>query len=258
MKDTVAIFGDVHGESSLLKELVKRIKAENESMEIYSTGDLIDRGPDSKGVIDICIENNVKAVCGNHELWMRMAFTDDYFDPFALEEIMGGTKTLKSYGIQSSNLHNIQVGLKNIPQSHKDFFINLPKFIRFTVGTDNYLLLHSAITNTSFEALKSLCGKRKQEDVFMFLDKISHQMASGYIMWPSPKLPNKYLKTDNVNKFKNITQVFGHKPISEAIISDKFIALDTGCGTCNPFTLSAVLLPSKRIIKVTKADLNAI
>ena len=39
------------------------------------------------------------------------------------------------------------------------------------------------------------------------------------------------------------TQILGHTPIQSPVVRpNHFVALDTGCGTCPPFTLSALVL----------------
>ncbi len=59
------IIGDIHGELETLKELVKDI--DRSKTRIICVGDLIDKGPDSKGVIDFIRSNNIESVKGNHE-----------------------------------------------------------------------------------------------------------------------------------------------------------------------------------------------
>lgn len=60
------VIGDIHGCLNQLKELVKDIDC-NET-QIFSVGDLIDRGPYSEEVIDFVRNNNISCVLGNHEL----------------------------------------------------------------------------------------------------------------------------------------------------------------------------------------------
>ena len=62
--------GDIHGCLHLLKKLIDIIQPTNEDTIIF-LGDYIDRGPDSKGVIDFLIDLKDKTNCifliGNHE-----------------------------------------------------------------------------------------------------------------------------------------------------------------------------------------------
>lgn len=59
------IIGDIHGSLDELKELIKDI--DREKIRIFSVGDLIDRGKDSRGVINFMRDNNIECVRGNHE-----------------------------------------------------------------------------------------------------------------------------------------------------------------------------------------------
>lgn len=64
----IAIFSDIHGNKEALESIINDIKKESID-EIISLGDNIGIGPNPKECMDIIIENNVKAVLGNHELY---------------------------------------------------------------------------------------------------------------------------------------------------------------------------------------------
>ena len=59
------IVGDVHGCLNELKAIIAKALPHE---EIFICGDLIDRGLDSRGVIDYVRDNNIKVTLGNHEL----------------------------------------------------------------------------------------------------------------------------------------------------------------------------------------------
>jgi hypothetical protein len=66
MQKRVAYFGDVHGALDQLKLLYGMLQ--HYSLDaIEHCGDLIDRGPDSGGVVQFCREHNISGVLGNHE-----------------------------------------------------------------------------------------------------------------------------------------------------------------------------------------------
>jgi hypothetical protein len=46
------------------------------------------------------------------------------------------------------------------------------------------------------------------------------------------------------------TLVMGHVPVPEPLDLGHVIAIDTGCGTCAPDALTAVLLPERRFVTV--------
>lgn len=69
MQRRIAVFTDIHGNEETLKTIMSNIKEQNVD-EIICLGDTISIGPNSKECIDILIENNVKMVLGNHELYL--------------------------------------------------------------------------------------------------------------------------------------------------------------------------------------------
>ena len=61
------IIGDVHGNFQTLKALISKLP---KNSEIIFVGDLVDRGLNSKEVIEFIRINNYKCVLGNHEKLM--------------------------------------------------------------------------------------------------------------------------------------------------------------------------------------------
>lgn len=100
--------GDVHGHLSLLQEIDDAILSDvagnpPEAAHIVYMGDYIDRGPDSRGVIDYLIARQKSDdgvgktfLRGNHEDGM-FAFMDDPYGQAWLK--WGGIETLASYGV---------------------------------------------------------------------------------------------------------------------------------------------------------------
>ena len=93
--------GDVHGEFDTLIELTSKLP---EDAKFIFVGDLIDRGPESKKVIDFIRKGNHQSVMGNHEDMMikeaqRMKEEGVTYIIDELWAVNGGLPTLKSYGI---------------------------------------------------------------------------------------------------------------------------------------------------------------
>jgi len=61
------IVGDIHGCLNEFKSLLEACEFRLGTDQLYLVGDLINKGPDSKGVIDLALRLNAKAVIGNHE-----------------------------------------------------------------------------------------------------------------------------------------------------------------------------------------------
>jgi serine/threonine protein phosphatase 1 len=98
--------GDVHGRLDCLvkaQALIDRNIALNPGLlheEIY-LGDLIDRGPHSRGVIDNLIQrastHHLRLLRGNHEIQLDAYLSGDY--PWEDFKRFGGAETLLSYGV---------------------------------------------------------------------------------------------------------------------------------------------------------------
>lgn len=122
---------DIHGELSKLNNLLNKIDFSIDDTLVFM-GDYIDRGPDSKGVVDriISMGNNHKCIylIGSHEYALLHAKSNDYYQ--FLFDNYGGPATKKSYG-----------GFDNIFKIHGDFF----KKLQFYYLTDKYLFVHAGI-----------------------------------------------------------------------------------------------------------------
>lgn len=127
---TIAI-SDIHGCLEPLLTLWKALDPQPEDHIIFM-GDYVDRGPDSKGVIDFIIEQskNLRIDCltGNHEekLLMSRVDPDDLVHWCA---IWGGQETLDSYGSS----------IEDIPQEHWDFFFQNKAYVE----TDTHIFVHA-------------------------------------------------------------------------------------------------------------------
>ncbi|TCU13149.1 metallophosphoesterase family protein [Rhizobium sullae] len=101
MNFTFAV-GDIHGCLEPLREMLDRIRAYARAGTVVFIGDYIDRGPDSKGVIDLLMNGSRSQswrwIClkGNHEDMMLRAHANDGERIWWLEN--GGLETELSYG----------------------------------------------------------------------------------------------------------------------------------------------------------------
>lgn len=117
MLPTYAI-GDIHGCLNKLQDLVKRcqLDAGKQAAKFVFLGDYIDRGPDSRGVVEFLINlqshqpDLVVCLAGNHE---ELALTAIYGGQSEVWLRNGGDKTLRSYGINSA---------ADLPPHHIDWF----------------------------------------------------------------------------------------------------------------------------------------
>lgn len=63
----LVIVGDVHGMKDSLEELLEKVEFEEKHDHLILAGDIISKGPDSSGVVDLAMKLGATAVRGNHE-----------------------------------------------------------------------------------------------------------------------------------------------------------------------------------------------
>lgn len=146
--------GDVHGCLVELKRLVEAInhdrKNHNGPATFIFLGDLVDRGPDSAGVIDFLLSNPLPNgetifLMGNHEEFLLGCY-DGATDRQADWLRHGGIDTLASYGIPREAVFSRDFDLvaamrHAIPEEHADF---LRKFRNSAIFGD-YFFAHAGI-----------------------------------------------------------------------------------------------------------------
>ena len=247
----VVVFGDVHGRADLLAQLIGQIRSRfGTEVDIYSLGDLIDRGPDARTVIDICIKEGVLAILGNHELWMHKYLRTGQFDEFALHRIMSGDKTLKSYGLTYKTIEEIQRTFRSVlPSDHIEFFLKMPVWRKVVAGGRIYFLNHAGLKKKDALGYVSLAQKNWGGSPTSTFDEAL--MAAVGQFFPSAVLwESNNFKNPTFWKFENACQVLGHTPTPTAdpILNHNWMALDTGCGTRRP-VLTGVVLQTREVLQ---------
>lgn len=100
--EPICIIGDIHGCDSLFTRLLEAVDARPDSPRIVCVGDYVDRGEESRGVIDTLFERDTsdrfQCLQGNHED-ILLDFIDDAADRGRRWLRYGGLQTLASYGI---------------------------------------------------------------------------------------------------------------------------------------------------------------
>lgn len=128
--------GDVHGEAERLNDLLGYIADDAARVgaaphEVIFLGDLIDRGPDSRGVVERAMRLNQRGasrtVIGNHERMMLDAIERANRDTFASWHVNGGEEALSSYE-QHNGAHDDW--RQAIDDAHVRWLRDLPTMIR--------------------------------------------------------------------------------------------------------------------------------
>ena len=224
-----AIIGDIHGCPSTLLDLLNQLPDDIDT--IYSVGDLVDRGPNSREVVQICIDNNIKAVRGNHEDMLLDYLNKTGFYDHNFYESNGGAITLGSYWIDK-----LEHSDHSILTSHKDYLESLPYYIE----EDEFILSHAGIHPVYSTG----------EFGFGIWNDNSERCNTS-LMWNRESI-------DYMGKL----QIFGHTPvpcvtpIKTKKNKIKGINIDTGCGKSVDAKLAALIFPSMNTISVNNSDLT--
>ena len=148
--------GDIHGRADLLEELLAAIERDQagrrpaETMLVF-LGDLVDRGPDSRLVVERLMALGkgpvpARFLMGNHEEVFLRALSGDLRALRFLIRI-GGRATVLSYGIALDDYASLDFEALGdrlrelVPQSHVDFLSSFEEWIE--VG--DYLFVHAGI-----------------------------------------------------------------------------------------------------------------
>lgn len=146
--------GDIHGRLDLFEAMIAGIEAEIAGApgfdhRIVLLGDLVDRGPDSAGVIARTRHwqhnRNVRVIAGNHEDMFLGAFAK----PEALRHFLkhGGYETVLSFGLTTHELSNLTLEEIHeryctvITQSTRDYVAGFETMIR----AGDYVFVHAGI-----------------------------------------------------------------------------------------------------------------
>jgi serine/threonine protein phosphatase 1 len=146
--------GDIHGQLAQLIHALTLIEADGgPDAEIVFLGDYTDRGPDSRGVIEVLTAGLAHgrawtAIKGNHDRMFERFVTDgNQFDDRILsgrgwlDPALGGDKTLTSYGVDPSGRDVLNESRTAVPPAHLAFLRALPHWHR--VG--DLLFVHAGI-----------------------------------------------------------------------------------------------------------------
>jgi len=134
MDRTIAI-GDIHGCFKTFAKLLLEVLHIHHTDQVYCLGDLVDRGPDSKSVIDFIVSlrktgYSIHTLRGNHEQLMLNALDNDQSNDHWL--VNGGAETLSSFGINH---------IAQLPESYLRFL----KDTRHYIQTEECIFVHAGL-----------------------------------------------------------------------------------------------------------------
>jgi serine/threonine protein phosphatase 1 len=201
--------GDVHGRADLLDRLISRIETHLRAHPVVRpiyllVGDYIDRGPNSRQVVDMLISlshsRETVLLRGNHDLFVK----EFLLNPLSLREWskLGGLETLMSYGLkpplnpdQSAQKELADALNAALPMAHRHFFDSL----RTSFSCGRYFFAHAGVRPGI-----SLANQQDEDLMCIREDFLLHEGSFGKIV------------------------VHGHTPVREIDIRPNRINIDTG------------------------------
>ena len=146
--------GDVHGRMDLLDALAGAIEDDNRAAQsarstVIMLGDLIDRGPHSRAVVDYVLDwqlrREMRLIGGNHEEMLLTCIRN----PATLVHFLrySGKETLESYGVTPDRLDITDFEgtrdtlLRAVPGRHRAFLTSFEDMVE--IG--DYLFVHAGI-----------------------------------------------------------------------------------------------------------------
>lgn len=171
---TLAI-GDIHGCLKALETLADFVDFSPKDT-IITLGDYIDRGPDSKGVIDYILNlrktHQVITLKGNHEAMMVNALTE--YDDLMNWLLNGGIETLTSFGA---------VEFDQIPELYWEFLRSCQSYYE----TEDHIFVHAGLT-------PHLPLDEQSDDIMFWLrfnETAQHHSEKIMICGHTPQRPRK-------------------------------------------------------------------
>jgi serine/threonine protein phosphatase 1 len=180
--------GDIHGCLATFKRLLYQININDETDNLYLLGDYVDRGPNSKGVVDKIISlkkegYKIFPIRGNHE---QMLISDHNAETVKGWYDMADEELKNSFGIKN---------LTELPIQYIEFCKSLP----FYIMEDNFIAVHAGIN-------------------FIFDNPLEH---SEDILW----IRDWYDKV-NYDWLQKRKIIHGHTPQTRQEIEEQFKCLD--------------------------------
>lgn len=209
--ELVYAVGDIHGRSDLLAKLLRQIEADGARQDaanktLIFVGDYVDRGPDSRGVVEILLNAlpegfSVHFLKGNHEQ-LLLDFLDDA-GRLRHWRVNGGEATMASYWVDVDQLDKAdalpetwrEAFMDRLPPAHFDFF----RHLSLQVPLGDYLFVHAGV--------RPGVPLHAQEDFDL--------------LW----IRDAFL--DETEPFGKVV-VHGHTPVPEPVVRSNRIGIDTG------------------------------
>lgn len=254
------IIGDIHGMLGPLEALLGAIDGDDPFPELIFAGDFVNRGPDSKGVVDLLLSlENAKFCRGNHDDTFDLVLSGKCYTHHSMAAGVLATfghflqygldTTLKSYGISQASINDVSDDLTlervaallaPVPQRHRDFFHTLPVIY----AEPDIFVAHAKWPAAEPSGLPSFKAQLANSG------KLRHDLVWG-------RFTLEELKTE---KPWQRTGFFGHTPVTSyqqpptmlPVVGKQMVLLDTACAVHARGRLTGWCVEEKRYIQVER------
>jgi serine/threonine protein phosphatase 1 len=232
--ERIIVVGDLHGYREPLLRLLDKVEPTRDDLLVF-IGDYVDRGPDSRALVDTLIEfgsgrERTVFLKGNHEdMLLGSAGMPALIQDLGTWLHNGGLPTLASYGAEEGEIMAL-AGIHDpdernervrsfLPESHIAFFSSLALYVE----TERYFMCHAGVSpRATIED-----GKKNLFDLLWMREHLAVEAPE----WEK-------------------TVVCGHTPQRNVLVREKLICIDTGLYYYGK--LSAIDLLSKKIFRVRR------
>lgn len=270
------IIGDVHGMLVPLRTLLDALRQRDKAATFYFAGDYCDRGPDTKGVVDLLIELTAsgEAICvrGNHDDILDLCLNRKSFatgpegggdaDKEAIDEAVslfwreGLLETMRSYGVDLTeagklvgDLPAINAWVRDqfdrVPEAHKTFFRELPG----VVEADDFFVVHATWPPDHVDDVGRMNGLLAA-DAFLRYDAIWGRYVANQIRSRKTWKRRGYVGHTPTDTYVAHTDLV--RELGQVIHGEKLTLVDTACFAPGG-RLSAVCHATGEIVQVHRS-----
>jgi serine/threonine protein phosphatase 1 len=227
--ERIYAIGDIHGRLDLLERAITAIERDVEehgpAALTVTLGDYVDRGPDSRGVLDRLANNPFPTpyvgLKGNHETLLEEFLADPTTGSYWRQQ--GGAQTLQSYGIRVGGLigSSFETARKQfeaaLPLAHRQFL----NALKISLTRGDYFFCHAGVRPG------------------VALDR----QSDHDLLW---------IRDDFLSSSKNFGKIIvhGHTPVPEPLVLPNRISIDTGAFMTGRLTCVALGAGDPRFLPV--------
>jgi len=259
------IIGDIHGMRDALEALVNDIHRRDPAAALFFTGDLINRGPQSRQVVDFVLGlRNALIVRGNHDDVFDYVLSGQALVPYTREQTAvrmlwwflqeGMDATLISYGISEKQIAKFAASpspekmadlCETIPAAHRELFRQLPAVI----NEPDFFLTHA-----SWPVVRPVANPGLAEQI------LAEPALTEDLIWTRFKAED--LQVASIWSKRGF---FGHTPVvhypwtfrnrdNVPIVCPKIVLVDTGMALGPAGRLTAYCVEEDRFVQIDRSN----